>query len=72
MQNRVLGAANSAPLFTYLPGYGLFNLRGGFRIGERSQIFAAFENILDQQYRNPSWGMDGAGRSFTIQYRYKF
>jgi hemoglobin/transferrin/lactoferrin receptor protein len=72
VQNRVLGTANSAPLFSYLPGYGLFNLRGGFRIGERSQIFASFENIFDQQYRNPSWGVDGPGRSFTIQYRYKF
>lgn len=72
VQNRVLGTANSAPLFSYLPGYGLVNLRGSFRIGEHSQIFAAFENILDQRYRNPSWGMDGAGRSFTIQWRYKF
>ena len=72
VQNRVLGTANSAPLFPYLPGYALFNLRGGFRIGEHSQIFAAFENILDQQYRHPSWGMDGPGRSLTIQYRYKF
>jgi hemoglobin/transferrin/lactoferrin receptor protein len=72
VQNRVLGSAKSAPLFSYLPGYGLFNLRGGFRLSERSQIFAAFENIFDQQYRNPSWGIDGAGKSFTVQYRFKF
>lgn len=60
------------PLFTRLPSYALFNLRGGFNMGERSQIFVAFENIFDRFYRNPSWGIDGAGRNFTVQYRYKF
>ena len=73
VQNRVLGVGvNSAPLFTALPGYGLFNLRGGFTVNENSKVFIAFENILDQQHRNPSWGTDGAGRSLTVQYRYKF
>ena len=73
VQNRVLGVGvNSSQLFTYLPGYGLFNLRGGITISENSRIFLAFENIFDQQYRNPSWGIDGAGRSLTVQYRYKF
>ena len=38
VQNRVLGTATSAPLFTYLPGYGLFNVRGGFRFSENSEI----------------------------------
>ncbi len=72
VQNRVLGTATSAPLFTALPGYGLFNLRGGFNVSENSKVFLAFENIFDQRYRNPSWGIDGAGRSLTVQYRYKF
>jgi outer membrane receptor protein involved in Fe transport len=73
VQDRVLGpGVNSAPLFTYLPAYGLINLRGGFRFGERSQVFLAFENMLDQRYRNPSWGMDGPGRSFRIGYNYRF
>jgi len=60
------------PLYTYLPGYGVANIRGGFMINERAQINWAFENIFDQSYRNPSWGIDGAGRSFTAQFRYKF
>jgi hemoglobin/transferrin/lactoferrin receptor protein len=60
------------PLFTRLPSYALFNLRGGFNMGERSRVFIAFENIFDRFYRNPSWGIDGAGRNFTVQYRYKF
>lgn len=73
VQNRVLGVGvNSAPLFTYLPSYATVNLRGGIRIGEKSNIFLAFENIFDKQYRNPSWGIDGAGRSFRMVYRYKF
>ena len=72
VQTRVLGTANSAPLFTYLPSYALMNLRGGFRFGEKSQIFWAFENIFDRPYRNPSWGIDGAGRSFSVAYRFRF
>jgi hemoglobin/transferrin/lactoferrin receptor protein len=72
VQNRVLGTATSAPLFTRLPGYGLFNLRGGFNVSENSQFFVQFENIFDQFHRNPSWGIDGIGRNLTVQYRYKF
>lgn len=64
---------NSAvPLYASLPSYALFNVRGGFNVGERSQVSIAFENIFDRFHRNPSWGIDGAGRNFTVQYRYKF
>lgn len=72
VQNRVLGTANSAPLFTYLPGYGLFNIRGGVRINESSEFDVDFENIGDKSFRGPSWGIDGAGRSVSFRYRYKF
>lgn len=73
VQDRVLGVGvDSAPMFTRLPGYGVMNLRGGFRLAESAQIFWSFENILDQQYRNPSWGIDGAGRSFGAGIKYAF
>ncbi len=73
VQDRVLGTGvNSAPLFRYLPGYGLVNLRGSINLTKRITAFAAFENIFDKQYRNPSWGIDGAGRSVTLQLKYKF
>lgn len=73
VQNRILGVGvDSAPLFTYLPSFALFNLRGGFKINEKSQINWSFENMFDQFNRKPSWGIDGAGRSFKVQYRYKF
>ncbi len=70
---RVLGPGfATAPMFTYLPGYGVANIRGGFRVTENANFFWAVENIFDQFYRNPSWGIDGAGRSFTGQFRLKF
>lgn len=73
VQNRVLGiGVNSAPMFTYLPSYGLLNLRGGIRLNEKQQINWAIENIFDRPYRNPSWGIDGAGRNFRVAYRIKF
>ncbi|HEV7906140.1 MAG TPA: TonB-dependent receptor [Pyrinomonadaceae bacterium] len=74
VQNGILVAGDGTvvPLFTRLPGYGLFNLRGGFRVGERSNIFLDFENIGDKSYRAPSWGIDGAGRSLTARYQYRF
>ena len=72
--NGVLVVDNNTavPLFTHLPGYGLANIRGGITINEKANIFWALENILDQFYRNPSWGIDGAGRSFTAQLRLRF
>lgn len=72
VQTRVLGSANSAPLLTALPGYGLFNVRGGFRFSESSEFSLDFENIGDKTYRNVSWGIDGPGRSVTLRYQYRF
>ncbi|HYY58488.1 MAG TPA: TonB-dependent receptor, partial [Pyrinomonadaceae bacterium] len=72
VQNRVLGSATAAPLFTYIPGYGLFNLRGGFRFNENNELLLDFENIFDHSYRGLSWGIDGPGRSATVRYQYRF
>ncbi|MGH9903204.1 MAG: TonB-dependent receptor domain-containing protein, partial [Pyrinomonadaceae bacterium] len=38
VQNRVLGGADSAPLFRAIPGYGLVSVRGGFRFSEAQEI----------------------------------
>ncbi|MEZ5306465.1 MAG: TonB-dependent receptor [Pyrinomonadaceae bacterium] len=64
VQQRVLGGASSGVLFPYLPGYGLVSIRGGYRFTRKASVFWAAENILDQFHRNPSWGIDGAGRGF--------
>ena len=69
---RVVNDQTTVPLFPYLPGYGLFNLRSGFRFGEGSRITLDFENIFDHNYRGPSWGVDGPGRSVTARYQYRF
>lgn len=72
VQNRVLGSAQSAPLFNAIPGYGLINLRGGFNLNEDQKISIDFENIADKSHRNPGWGIDGPGRSLTVRYQLKF
>ncbi len=69
---RVVNDGTTVPLFPYLPGYGLFNVRGGFRFGEGSHVSIDFENIFDHNYRGPSWGVDGPGRSVTARYQYRF
>lgn len=74
VQTRVLGSTTAAaqPLFDHIPGYGLINVRGGFRLGERSDIGIDFENITDQNYRGLAWGIEGPGRSVTARYRFRF
>jgi outer membrane receptor protein involved in Fe transport len=74
VQTRVLGSptAPPQPLFTYIPGYGLVNVRAGFSINERSEITLDFENITDHDYRGLSWGIEGPGRSVAARYRLRF
>jgi hemoglobin/transferrin/lactoferrin receptor protein len=72
VQNRMLGGAQSAPLFTAIPGYGLVNVRGGFRLNESQAVTVDFENIIDKSHRAPGWGVDGPGRSVTVRYQFKF
>lgn len=62
----------SVPLFTYLPSYATANVRAGFTFNDQTSVFVAFENITDTFYRNPSWGIDGSGRSVSAQLRYRF
>jgi hemoglobin/transferrin/lactoferrin receptor protein len=72
VQNRVLGAENSAPMFTAIPGYGIFGVRGGVAIGERQDVLVDWSNLLDKNYRGVSWGIDGPGRSLALRYRVRF
>lgn len=72
VQNRVLGSATAAPLFTAVPGYALFGARAGWRVGENSDVFVDFSNILDRSHRGVSWGSDGAGRAVSVRYLVRF
>jgi hemoglobin/transferrin/lactoferrin receptor protein len=68
----VVDANTNVPLYTAVPGYGLFGVRGAIALTERSEVLFDFENIGDKQYRGISWGIDGPGRGVTLRYRYKF
>ena len=69
---RVIDNNTTVPLFASIPGYVLFNLRGGYKFKENQEIHIDFENIGDKNYRAPGWGVDGAGRSLTVRYSYTF
>lgn len=72
IQTRLLGSANSAPLFSYIPGYLTGGIRVGLRIGEDQQLLLNLDNLNDKNYRGISWGMDAPGRSFGLRYSYRF
>ncbi|HSB08519.1 MAG TPA: TonB-dependent receptor [Blastocatellia bacterium] len=73
IQNRVLGVGvNSAPLYTAVPGFITFNIRGGLRFGERHEVLIDFENIGDRNYRGISWGVDAPGRGLFMKYNLRF
>jgi len=59
-------------LFTKNPGFALLNLRGGFRLGERSSITLILENIFDKNYRTMGSGIDGPGTNAAVRYSFSF
>jgi hemoglobin/transferrin/lactoferrin receptor protein len=73
VQNRVLGVGvNSAPLYTGVPGYVVFSVRGGIKLGERHEVLLDFDNIGDRNYRGISWGVDAPGRGLFLKYNVRF
>ncbi len=70
---RVLGPNRTAdPLFDHLPGYVVFNVRVGFRLGEKNEFLVDFQNISDENYRGISWGLDAPGRGVYVRYLTRF
>lgn len=73
VQNRVLGVGvNSAPLYTTVPGYVVFGIRGGIKLGERHEVLLDFDNIGDRNYRGISCGVDAPGRGIFMKYNVRF
>jgi hemoglobin/transferrin/lactoferrin receptor protein len=73
VQLRVLGPGlQPNTLFSKNPGFALFNVRGGFRIGERSSVTVILENIFDKNYRTMGSGIDGPGRNAAVRYSFRF
>jgi hemoglobin/transferrin/lactoferrin receptor protein len=72
VHTRLLGVAESAPLYRYIPGYLMVGVRGGIRLGNRQDILIEMDNLNDKNYRGISWGMDAPGRSVGFRYSYRF
>ena len=60
------------PLFSAIPTYTLFGVRGGYRINEKHEIQFDLKNIGDRSHRMPGWGVDGPGRNLVVRYKVKF
>ncbi|MGB2715015.1 MAG: TonB-dependent receptor [Vicinamibacterales bacterium] len=72
IQNRVLGpGVNSSSLFRELPGYAVFGIRGGLRLGKH-ELLVDLENLGDENYRGISWGVDAPGRGLSVRYVARF
>ncbi len=71
---RVLGPDLSArvPLYTKNPGFATFNVRGGLRLGEGSNVTVIVENILDRNYRTMGSGVDAPGVGATVRVSHSF
>ncbi len=69
---RVADDDTSVPLYSVIPGYVLFNIRGAYQFKENQEIMIDFENIVDKSHRAPGWGIDGPGRSLVVRYQYRF
>ncbi|MCX6537634.1 MAG: TonB-dependent receptor [Acidobacteria bacterium] len=72
VQNRVLGTADSAPLYTSVHGYTTVAVRGGYRFNSKREITFEFENLTDRNYRGIAWGLDAPGRSLSFAYVTRF
>ncbi len=73
VQARVLGPSGAAaPLFTALPGYAVFGVRGAVRFGARHELLLDLENLGDRNYRGVSWGLDAPGRGLFARYELRF
>jgi outer membrane receptor protein involved in Fe transport len=72
IQNRVLGPAASSSLYTAVPGYVTFNLRGGYRLAPGHELLVDVENVGDRNYRGISWGVDAPGFGVALRYVGRF
>jgi outer membrane receptor protein involved in Fe transport len=72
IQARVLGAEAAAPLYTSIPGYAVFGVRGSWSLAAGHDVLIDVENIGDRNYRGISWGVDAPGFGVSVRYTGKF
>jgi hemoglobin/transferrin/lactoferrin receptor protein len=72
VQDRVLGVGiASAPMLREVESFATIGVRGGLRIGRHEFVVDA-ENLTDENYRGPSWGIDAPGRGIALRYVSRF
>lgn len=49
-----------------LPGYSVFDLRGGLDLSKNTRLTLGIENIGDKKYRTAHSRMDAPGRSVLV------
>ena len=72
VQQRVLGAAASAPLYVSQPGFAAFGLRAGARVRPGLDVAMLLENLTDTNYRLYGSGIDAAGFNVQLRTRFQF
>ncbi len=72
IQDRVLGAASAAPLYTEVPSYVVFSARAGYMFAPGHELVLDVENIGDTNYRGISWGVDAPGFGVWLSYAGRF
>ena len=60
------------PLYLSTAGWATVSIRSGFPLGERWQAMAAFENLLDRNYRIHGSGVDAPGFTAYAGLKYRF
>lgn len=71
VQQRVLGTAQSAAMFTAIPGYAVFGVRCGLPVGSKSDLLVDLSNLTDRGYRGVGWGADAAGFDVTVKWKFR-
>lgn len=69
---RVVDDNTRVPLYLTTAGWASFHVRAGVPLGERLDVMAALENLLDKNYRFHGSGIDAPGRSFFLRLRWRF
>lgn len=72
VQDRLLGTAASAPLFTEQPGFFVLGARVSVRLSPRFNLVAIGENLMDRNYRLYGSGADAPGANLQVRVRASF
>jgi outer membrane receptor protein involved in Fe transport len=72
VQNRVLGTAASAPLYSSQAGFVVVGLRAAWRLSPAVEAMAIGENLTDRNYRLYGSGVDAPGANLQLRLRYRF